>query len=275
MPENLPWLAFAVLIVALLYSSVGHAGASGYIAVMSFFSLAPEVMKQTALVLNVLVAGIGTWQFWRAGHFSWRLFWPFALLAVPLAAVGGYARLPAEFFKILVGIVLVFSGARFLLHPGEEKMAREPARPVAIALGGGLGLLAGLTGTGGGMFLTPLLLHLRWAGTKMAAAVSALFILVNSAAGLIGNFAATKHIPTCAPVLALAALLGGALGSHWGSRHLRPPTIRRCSGSPGAPAAPAASTGTAPPKRGACWRATTQPPGTRSCSSGPPIWSRR
>jgi len=228
MPENLPWLAFAVLIVALLYSSAGHAGASGYIAVMSFFSLAPEVMKQTALVLNVLVAGIGTWQFWRAGHFSWRLFWPFALLAVPLAAVGGYARLPAEFFKILVGIVLVFSGARFLLHPGEEKMAREPARPVAIALGGGLGLLAGLTGTGGGIFLTPLLLHLRWAGTKMAAAVSALFILVNSAAGLIGNFAATKHIPTCAPVLALAALLGGALGSHWGSRHLRPPTIRRC-----------------------------------------------
>jgi uncharacterized membrane protein YfcA len=85
-----------------------------------------------------------------------------------------------------------------------------------------------LTGTGGGIFLTPLLLHLRWAGTKMAAAVSALFILVNSAAGLIGNFAATKHIPTCAPVLALAALLGGALGSHWGSRHLRSPTIRRC-----------------------------------------------
>ena len=87
MPENLPWLAVAVLIVALLYSSVGHAGASGYLAVMALFSLAPEVIKPTALVLNVLVAGIGTWHFWRAGHFSWRLFWPLAVLAVPLAFV--------------------------------------------------------------------------------------------------------------------------------------------------------------------------------------------
>ena len=144
MPENLPWLAVAVLIVALLYSSVGHAGASGYLAVMALFSLAPEVIKPTALVLNVLVAGIGTWHFWRAGHFSWRLFWPLAVLAVPLAFVGGYAHLPAPVFKILLGVVLLFSALRFLIRPAADEVAHEPARPVAFALGGGLGLLAGL-----------------------------------------------------------------------------------------------------------------------------------
>lgn len=228
MPESLPWLAVAVLIVALLYSSVGHAGASGYLAVMSLFSLAPEVIKPTALVLNVLVAGLGSWQFWRAGHFSWRLFWPFAVLAVPLAFVGGCVRLPAAAFKILVGVVLLFSAVRLLLRPAADEVAREPARPLALGIGGGLGLLAGLTGTGGGIFLTPLLLHLRWARTKTAAAVSALFILVNSAAGLLGNFTSTKTIPTCAPLLALAAVLGGTVGSHWGSRHLQPATIKRC-----------------------------------------------
>ena len=129
MPENLPWLAVAVLIVALLYSSVGHAGASGYLAVMALFSLAPEVIKPTALVLNVLVAGIGTWHFWRAGHFSWRLFWPLAVLAVPLAFVGGYAHLPAHVFKILLGVVLLFSALRFLIRPAADEVAHEPARP--------------------------------------------------------------------------------------------------------------------------------------------------
>ena len=228
MSENLPWLAVAVLLVALLYSSVGHAGASGYLAVMALFSLAPEVIKPTALGLNILVASIGTWHFWRAGHFSWRLFWPFAVLAVPLAFVGGSAHLPPQVFKILLGVVLLFSALRFLLRPAGEEVAHEPARPVAIALGGGLGLLAGLTGTGGGIFLTPLLLHLRWARAKTAAAVSALFILVNSVAGLLGDIASTKRFPAGAPVLALAAVLGGAVGSYWGSRHLPPAAIKRC-----------------------------------------------
>ncbi len=226
--ESLPLLAVAVLVVALLYSSVGHAGASGYLAVMSLFSLAPEVIKPTALMLNVLVAGIGAWQFWRAGHFSWRLFWPFAVLAVPLAFVGGYAHLPAHAFKVLVGVVLLFSALRFLLRPAADEVAHEPPRPVALALGGALGLLAGLTGTGGGIFLTPLLLHLRWARTQTAAAVSALFILVNSAAGLLGNLAGTKEFPPFALVLAVAAGIGGAVGSYWGSRHLQPAAIKRC-----------------------------------------------
>ena len=228
MPENLTLLTVAVLIVALLYSSVGHAGASGYIAVMALFGLNESVFKPTALVLNILVSIIGAWQFWRAGHFSWRLFWPFAVLAVPLAFVGGYAHLPTHAFKVLVGVVLLFSAGRFLVRPQADAVAHEPARPVALSLGAGLGLLAGLTGTGGGIFLTPLLLHLRWARTKTAAAVSALFILVNSAAGLAGNIASTRHCPVFAWVLAAAAVLGGTTGSYWGSRHLQPATIKRC-----------------------------------------------
>jgi uncharacterized protein len=225
--EQLPFLAVGMLLVAFLYSSVGHAGASGYIAVMSLFSLAPAVIKPTALLLNLLVASIGAWQFWRAGHFSWRLFWPFALLSIPLAFVGGWLNLPAHVFKIIVGLVLWFSAFRFLLHPSTDEVLHEPSRPAALSIGAGLGLLSGLTGTGGGIFLTPLLLLMRWARTKTAAAVSALFILVNSAAGLLGNFASTRHLPPLALTLAVTVVVGGSAGSYFGSRHFPHTVIKR------------------------------------------------
>src|SRR3954470_19494068 len=128
MPEQVVLLTLAILVVAFLYSSVGHAGASGYIAVMTLFGLAPNVVKPAALVLNILVASIGTWQFWRAGHFSWRLFWPFALLAVPMAFVGGYTNLPAHIFQVLVGVVLLASAALFLVRPANDTVNREPNR---------------------------------------------------------------------------------------------------------------------------------------------------
>ncbi len=227
MPENLFFLTLTILVIAFLYSSVGHAGASGYIAVMSLFSLAPAVIRPTALVLNILVACIGTFQFWRAGHFSWRLFWPFAVLAIPLAFVGGYINLPTHLFKVLVGIVLLFSAARFFWRPSEDVATREPSRSAAISIGAGLGLLAGLTGTGGGIFLTPLLLFMSWARAKSAAAVSALFILANSAAGLLGNFSSTKRFPSFAIALAVAAVVGGAAGSYLGSRRFDHTIIKR------------------------------------------------
>ena len=226
-PEQLPFLTLGILVIAFLYSSVGHAGASGYIAVMSLFALAPAVIKPTALVLNILVASIGTWQFYRAGHFSWRLFWPFAVLAIPMAFVGGYVNLPTHAFKVLVGIVLLFSALRFLWRPSEDVVVREPSRPAAISIGAGMGLLAGLTGTGGGIFLTPLLLFMRWARTKNAAAVSALFILVNSVSGLLGNLSSTKRFPTFAIILAVAAVVGGTAGSYFGSSRFPHTTIKR------------------------------------------------
>ena len=225
--EHLLSLTAAIFLVAFLYSSVGHAGASGYIAVMSLASLSPAVIKPSALVLNILVASIGSWQFIRAGHFSWRLFWPFALLSIPLAFVGGYLDLPTRLFELLVGAVLLLSAAYFFWHPSNDEVRSEPTMPVAIASGGVLGLLAGLTGTGGGIFLTPLLLIMRWARTKTAAATSVLFILVNSTAGLLGNVSATRNVPGLVLPLAIAALLGGSAGSYFGSKRFSPTLIKR------------------------------------------------
>lgn len=225
--EALALLAVAVLVIAFLYASVGHAGASGYIAVMSIASLTPDQIKPTALVLNILVASIGTWQFCRAGHFSWRLFWPFALLSIPCAFMGGYLTLPTHVFKIIVGCVLLLSAIHFFWQPRENDIRAEPTLPKALTAGGLLGLFAGLTGTGGGIFLTPLLLIMRWARTKTAAATSALFILVNSVSGLLGNISSTQKIPSFVLPLAITAIIGGALGSYYGSRQFSPVLIKR------------------------------------------------
>jgi uncharacterized membrane protein YfcA len=225
--ETLALLTVGVLVVAFLYSSVGHAGASGYIAVMALASLAPATIKPTALALNIVVATIGSWQFWRAGHFRWALFWPFALASIPLAFVGGRLDLPADWFRLLVGLVLLFSAAYFFWHPTVDEARGRPPLPVALGAGGGLGLMAGLTGTGGGIFLTPLLLLTKWAKTKEASATSALFILCNSIAGLAGNASATKQLPAFLAPLAIAVVVGGAAGSWLGARRFPVPTIKR------------------------------------------------
>jgi uncharacterized membrane protein YfcA len=226
MDANLIWIAVAILAVAFLYSSVGHAGASGYIAVLALAGFAPDVIKPTALVLNILVAAIGSFQFWRAGHFRWSLFWPFALLAAPAAFLGGYLHLPTQVFKIAVGMILLFSALRFFLRPGDPVEATPPKLPLALATGAGLGLLSGLTGTGGGIFLTPLMLLCRWAKTKNVAATSALFILVNSSTGLAGFVSSGKSVPSLAWQLAVVAVVGGTIGSYFGSRRFPVRTIQ-------------------------------------------------
>ena len=226
-PEILLPLIMGIFVIAMLYSSVGHAGASGYIAVMSLLSLAPAVIKPTSLALNILVASIATWQFFRAGHFSWRLFWPFAILAVPFAFLGGYVSLPTHLLKVLLGLVLIFSALRFLFEVQRDKLISPPSRSQAIGVGAGIGFFSGLTGTGGGIFLTPILLFMGWAEVKTAAAVSALFILVNSIAGLAGYFANTKAFPPFILPLFVAAAVGGAMGSYLGSRRFKPIVIKR------------------------------------------------
>ncbi len=227
--ETLLLLSLAIAVIAFLYSSVGHAGASGYIAVMTLFGLTPGVIKPAALVLNILVACLAAWQFWRAGHFEWPLFWPFALLGVPFAFSGGYFDLPAHLFKLLVGVVLLYTAARFLVNPPVDDEARRtpPAKPTALGIGAGIGLLAGLTGTGGGIFLSPLLIFMRWAHTKTAAAISALFILCVSIAGLLGHIFKTHQAPVVALPLAIAALLGGAMGAYLGSSRFSAEFIKK------------------------------------------------
>jgi uncharacterized protein len=215
--------------IAVLYSSVGHAGASGYIALMTLFGLAPAAIRPTALTLNILVASIATWHFVRAGHFQWRLFWPFVVLAVPAAFIGGAIVLPVKVFNMLLGVVLLTSAFHFARSAGSG--ADEPATPpplaAALLAGAAIGLLAGLTGTGGAIFLTPLLLLMGWARAKQAAAVSAPFVLVNSASGMLGTLSTATPWPAYIPWLLLAAGVGGALGSRLGSRRFAAPMIKR------------------------------------------------
>jgi uncharacterized membrane protein YfcA len=213
-------LAAAIFVIALLYSSVGHAGASGYIAVLTLFGFGVEVIRPTALTLNILVAAIGFIQWWRGGHFVWSLFWPFALLSVPAAFLGGWFYVPAHYLKILIGLVLWFSAWRLLYRKEDPLDIARPPRPRAIASGAGIGFLSGLTGTGGGIFLTPLMLFCRWAKVKEVAAVSSLFILVNSSSGLAGYVKSGRELPDFAWPLAVVVAVGGFIGSRLGSRHL-------------------------------------------------------
>jgi len=225
--------AAALFAVAVLYSSVGHAGASGYLAVLALAGLAPEAMKPTALVLNLVVAAVGAIQFTRAGHFAWRTFWPFALASVPAAYAGGALKLPVGTYKAVVGVVLLLSAAWLFwtarrASPEQDARAdaRNPPLAAALPIGAGLGFLSGLTGVGGGIFLSPLLLFLGWAGTKRTAAVSVWFILVNSASGLLGHVASVERVPPEVRLWAPVVLVGGVIGSTLGSRVLPGPAIR-------------------------------------------------
>lgn len=222
-------LGALVFVAAILYSMVGHAGASGYLAAMALYGVAPSVMKPTALTLNILVATMGTIQFARAGHFRWSLFWPFALGSVPLAFLGGSLALPLVVYKLVLGVVLLYAAWRLLRAPRAEDPAavRPVAKPVAIASGAGIGFLSGLTGVGGGIFLSPLMLLMRWAAVRVTAAVSVTFILVNSIAGLLGHVASVRELPAATVGLAGVALAGGFIGSTIGSRRLPPVVLRR------------------------------------------------
>jgi uncharacterized protein len=233
-------LPVTVLAVALLYAAVGHAGATGYIAVMGLVGLAPEVIRPTALVLNLVVATIGAVQFVRAGHFRRDLFVPLAVASVPAAAIGGALSLPTAVFEGVLGCVLAFSAVRIVADvftsrsrvateglPVEEPAAmRRLSRQALAAIGAGLGLASGLTGVGGGVFLTPLLLVLRVAATRQVAAVSVVFILVNSAAGLAGWLGAGRSLVAIDPWVVAAAAVGGLVGSQLGAFRLPVRSLR-------------------------------------------------
>jgi uncharacterized membrane protein YfcA len=231
MTTTVALVAVLIFLAALLYSSVGHAGASGYLAVMGLCGVSAAVMKPTALALNVLVAAIATVRFYRDGCFSWPLFLPFALPAVPAAFVGGAVTLPGQVYRPVVGVVLLLAAIRLLRPASPASAGDAPERPLplakAAASGAVIGLLSGLTGTGGGIFLTPLLLFTGWAGPKESAGVSAAFILVNSAAGLAGRLASLADLPGAIPYWAVAAGAGGLVGADLGSRRLGNATLRR------------------------------------------------
>lgn len=222
-------LAALFFAAAVLYGMVGHAGASAYLAAMGLVGVAPEVMRPTALTLNILVAVIVSARFARAGYVRPLSALPFLVGSVPAAFVGGALTLPGELYRPLVGATLLFAAARFGVtagRPAEEFPPRPPVLPAVVA-GAVIGLLAGLTGTGGGIFLTPLLIAAGWAGTRYAAGTSVIFILANSISGLAGNVGAVGGIPSAIPLWLGLVAVGGAIGSELGSRRLPAPWVRR------------------------------------------------
>lgn len=224
--ELIPFLAVCIFVVAMMYASVGHGGASGYLAVMALFSLHPAALKPTALVLNIVVAGVGSWLYLSARQFSWRAFWPFALTSIPASYLGGCFSLPPHYYRPLLGVVLLFAAWRmFVRSERADAQIRLPRLPTALAIGAVLGFFSGLIGVGGGIFLSPLMVLLGWARIREVSGIAALFILVNSAAGLLGHVGSLQQVPDYAPLLAVMALAGGTVGALGGSRHLPVATI--------------------------------------------------
>ncbi|HST37620.1 MAG TPA: TSUP family transporter [Allosphingosinicella sp.] len=219
---SLLWIAALMAIAAALYSSVGHGGASAYLAIMALFAVAPETMRPTALALNLVVAGFGALRYGLKGQTNWRLLLAFAITAAPAAFIGGAIHLPGEYYRPLVGLLLWAAALRLFWQP--ERLAWQEVRPPSLAItlpaGAGLGLLAGLTGTGGGIFLSPLIILFGWEAPRRTSGVAAGFIFLNSAAGLAGNLAAVRGLPAALPWLAGAVAAGALIGTWLGVERL-------------------------------------------------------
>lgn len=229
-----PWVmtllvAFLIGLVAMLYASVGHAGASGYLAVMALIGIAPDVMKPSALVLNIIVSAIAVLKYYRAGAFSWRIFLPLALTSIPCAYLGGYMNLPASWYKPLVGVILIYAVLySFRRSYKTEVSVQNVASPLTLSVVGAvLGTLSGLTGVGGGIFLSPLLLRMNWAPVRVISGIAAMFILVNSIAGLFGVLTHHQTLSPDLPYWIASVIVGGYIGAHLGSRRLNEALIQR------------------------------------------------
>lgn len=207
-----------LFLVAFLYASVGHGGASGYLALMAIFGIAPEVMKPTALLLNLFVSLTSFIQFYRGGHFKWKIFLPLAIASVPLAFAGGLVSVDADIYKKILGLLLLIPIVRFLFFPNiKVSELKEANIPLSLLIGAAIGFLSGLIGIGGGIILSPVLLLLKWTDMKQTAAISAIFIFVNSISGLAGQL--TKGIQFSPDMYAYVAIafVGGICGAYFGS----------------------------------------------------------
>lgn len=218
-----------IFLAAILFSSVGHGGASAYLATFALIGMAPASMRPAALCLNVLVASIALYKFYKVRAFDWQLFWPIALTSVPAAFFGGQMTLPGHIYKALVGLCLIYAAYTIFSQANntDEITVKPVAKPVLMGLGAGLGFLAGLTGVGGGIFLSPILLFFAWAKTKVISGVAAAFILANSISGLLGFLSKSPVLPTGLAYWGIAAIAGGLIGAEYGSKKLANPTIRK------------------------------------------------
>jgi len=206
-----------IFLTAMLYSSVGHGGASGYLAIMALFAVTPENMRASALILNLFVAGIAFYAYFKGGYFRAKLLLPFVVLSIPFSFLGARLEINPSVYKIILGIFLLIAIGRMLFtakHQGELKPLNIPS---ALAIGAVLGFFSGLIGIGGGIILSPVLLLLHWANMKETAAVSAAFILLNSAGGILGLATSEGLQPVNGISILIALGIGGSLvGSYFG-----------------------------------------------------------
>jgi hypothetical protein len=226
-------LTLAVSAIAFLYSSVGFGGATGYLAAMSLFGIQPEVMASTALVLNVLVAGISFLSYYRAGHLNLRLLWPFLATSIPAAFLGGYLKLTDQIYFILLYAVLTFVAIRLLFFSKllETRALRLPPLWIALLVGLGIGLLSGMVGIGGGIFLSPVIIFAGWGSSKQSSTVAAAFIVLNSISGLVGRFTGGNFVFGGIGLMLIPfGLLGALAGSYMGAQKFRSLALRRALG---------------------------------------------
>ena len=216
-----------LLIVAFLYASVGHGGASGYIAVLTLFNIAMPVYKPVVLVLNIIIAGIAFIQFYRAGYFKWKLAWPFLITSIPGAYVGSQFKTSEHVYNLILGVALLFPIVRLLSKsPAEKKETKEVQLLPALVWGAVIGLAAGFLNIGGGIFLSPVIILLAWGNTKDAAAVSSLFIVCNSLAGLAAAGISSNSFNSTSYIWIAAAVIGGLSGAYLGSHRFKLITVR-------------------------------------------------
>ena len=226
--ENIVWLFLILLFaVAFLYASVGHGGASGYLALMALFSFSPSVMKSSALILNIAVSLISFYQYYKGNYFKWKLFLPFIITSIPFSFIGAYLTVDADVYKKILGVLLAFPILRLLgLFGNEGDEIKEVKWLWALIIGGVIGLLSGMIGIGGGIILSPVILLLHWGNMKQTAAVSALFIFVNSIAGLTGLLTKGIAIDTNVYTWLIVAVAGGAAGAYVARRNFSNKTLK-------------------------------------------------
>ena len=215
-------IAAMMALAAALYSSVGHGGASAYLAIMALFSVAPDTMRPTALALNLVVATFAAARFAQKGQTNWRILAAFAVTAVPAAYIGGGIELAPAIYRPLVGAILLLAAVRLFWQPERltERPVHKPSLAVSLPTGAALGLLAGLTGTGGGIFLSPLIILFGWEDARKTSGIAAAFIVLNSAAGLLGNLASVQRLPPELPILVASVFAGALLGTWLGVSRL-------------------------------------------------------
>jgi len=214
-------------VVSFLYASIGHGGASGYLALMAIFSVTPELMKPTALLLNLFVAAIAFYYYYKEGYFNKKLFISFAVASIPMSIIGGYIEVDTTIYKKILAVLLLFAILKMLNIFGKESaIIRDIKLWQGIVVGGIIGFFSGLIGIGGGIILSPIILLFHWGKMKEAAAVSALFIWVNSAGGLIGQLSSGVNLNMQSFGLVAIALIGGVFGAYYGSKKLNNQNLR-------------------------------------------------